>query len=292
MPLPAEISLSALETALACPCKFYLSVLLGLEELPEVEPGLPALERGSAIHEVLQLFTERFLKFLLDTGVWDDTAAWSHLQEVVAGYRVREKDPHWEAEIARWLEEQGGVLRQWLWQEKQRYQEGWRWLAMEESFSGLQLPGWPTKIRGRLDRVDVHQFRGLILWDYKTGAVPKKTDIAEERSHFQLSGYLWAVQQGLTTVPPHHEARAGIIGLKSSREEHLKFEDFQLTASGWQEILDSKLPEVARVGERVGEGDFRPDPSQPPPARNNSCQYCPFILLCGHRPEAEGDADQ
>ena len=68
-------------------------------------------------------------------------------------------------------------------------------------------------------------------------------------------------------MPPHPEARAGIIGLKSSRAEHLKFEDYNLTAEGWQEILKIKLPEVAKIGARVGEGNFRPDPSQPPPAQ-------------------------
>ncbi len=128
-----------------------------------------------------------------------------------------------------------------------------------------------------------------MLWDYKTGAVPGLKELTEDRSQFQLSGYLLAVQQGLIPAPPHPEARAGLIGLKSSRAEHLKFEDFKLSADDWQEILQAKLTEVARLGVRVGEGDFHPDPSLPPPARNNSCQYCPFTLLCGHRPETEGE---
>ncbi len=131
-----------------------------------------------------------------------------------------------------------------------------------------------------------------MLWDYKTGTVPNQSDIIEERSRFQLSGYLLALQQGLTTVPPHPEARAGIIGLKSSRAEHLKFEDYNLGADNWREVLAAKLVEVARLGTRVGEGDFRPDPSLPPPARNNSCQYCPFTLLCGHRLREAGDAEE
>ncbi len=110
MALPEVISLSALETAMACPCQFYLNVLLGLQELPELEPGLPPPERGSVIHEVLQTFTRRFLEVLQDTGVWDDAAAWHHLQEVVAEYHHRaQEDPHWEAEIARWLDRGGGI---------------------------------------------------------------------------------------------------------------------------------------------------------------------------------------
>jgi RecB family exonuclease len=286
IPLPEVISISALETALACPCRFYLNALLGLEELPDIVPGLSPLERGSVMHSVLQTFTGRFLEVLEDTGVWDDGVARQQLQAVAAEYMSRgQENPHWEAEMARWLEGEEALLRQWLGQEKQRFLEGWRWLAMETAFTGLRLPGWPTRVRGRLDRVDTHQTQGVMLWDYKTGAVPGQKEIREDPSQFQLSGYLLAVAQGLTAVPPHPEARAGIIGLKSSREDHLKFEDFNFSADNWREILDTKLMAVARLGARVGEGDFHPDPSVPPPARNNSCQYCPFALLCGHRPE-------
>ena len=189
IPLPEVISLSALETALACPCRFYLNVLLGLEELPDIEPGLSPLERGSVMHSVLQTFTGRFLEVLQDTGVWDDAVARQHLQAVVAEYMSRgQENPHWEAEMARWLEGEEALLRQWLGQEKQRFLEGWRWLAMENAFTGLQLPGWPTRVRGRLDRVDTHQTQGLMLWDYKTGAVPGQKEIREDRSQFQLSG--------------------------------------------------------------------------------------------------------
>jgi CRISPR/Cas system-associated exonuclease Cas4 (RecB family) len=131
-----------------------------------------------------------------------------------------------------------------------------------------------------------------MLWDYKTGVVPKKNEITHERGRFQLAGYLLAVQQGLTTVKYNPATRAGIICLKSSRDEHFQFQDYQLTASDWRQIIDFKLQEVAESGGRVGEGDYRPDPSQPPPARNNSCQYCPFGLLCGHCPETEGDLDE
>jgi RecB family exonuclease len=284
MKLPDPLSISALETALACPCRFYLNVLLGLEELPDLKPGLPPLERGSLIHKVLQTFTERFQSRLRVAGVWDDAAAWQQLLEAVAEHQPQgHHDPHWEAETARWLAEPGGVLREWLRGEKLRYQNGWLWLAMETSFTGLRLPGWPTAVKGRLDRIDTHQDEGLMLWDYKTGDVPGSKEITEARHQFQLAGYLLAVQQGLITTPAP-QARAGIIGLKSSRAKHLKFEDYQLTAKDWQEVLQDKLTAVATVGERVGEGDFRPDPSQPLPGPTNSCPYCPYALLCGYRP--------
>ena len=184
--------------------------LLGLEELPDVEPGLPPSERGSVIHEVLQNFTRVFLTSLQDRGSWDDCSAGQHLLEVVTAYQTRAGDnAYWEAEIARWLEEPGGLLRKWLGREKQRYEEGWLWLAMEASFSGLQIPGWPTAVKGRLDRVDRHPTQGLMLWDYKTGVIPKPKEIIEDQDRFQLLGYLMALEQDLTEVRPHPESQGG-----------------------------------------------------------------------------------
>ena len=290
IPLPEQMSLSALETALTCPCRFFLNKLLGLEELPDLEPGLTAQERGTIMHRVLQDFTERYLKTLQDTGVWDDVAAWQDLQAVIAEHQPDSRDnPHWEAEIGRWLAEPGGVLREWLEQEKQRFREGWRWLAMEDSFAGLRLPGWPMSVRGRLDRIDTHPTEGLMLWDYKTGNVLKQKEIEEDRGRFQLLGYLLAVRQGLTRAKACEETRAGIIGLKSSRTDHLKYEDFKFSSADWQKVLEEKLRYIAEIGQRVGKGDFRPDPSQPPPAQSNSCKYCPLNLLCGYRAAQAGD---
>jgi RecB family exonuclease len=292
-PLPDQISLSDLETALACPCRFFLNVLLGLEELREVEPGLPPSERGNIIHEILQKFTRGFWTSLQARGSWDDSSAWQYLREVVTEYQTRGDDnPYWEAEIARWLEEPWGLLREWLSREKQRYEEGWLWLAMEASFAGLQIPGWPTAVKGRLDRVDRHPTQGLMLWDYKTGDIPKPKEIIEDQDRFQLLGYLMALEQNLTEVRPQPETRAGIIGLKSSRDEHLKFEDYKLSSADWQELRQTKLAVIARRGKRVGEGDYRPDPSLPPPGSKNSCQYCPFHLLCGYRPATTGEEEE
>jgi RecB family exonuclease len=285
------MSLSALETALTCPCRFYLNKLLGLEELPDLEPGLTALERGAVIHEVLHAFTTRFQVILQNDGYWDEQKAFRLLREVASERRPPDvADSHWQAEIARWLEGEQALLPKWLAQEKKRFLEGWRWLGMEESFAGLELCGWPTKIRGRLDRVDRHESGGLMIWDYKTGILFGKKNLIEDRDKFQLAGYLLAVQQGLIKAPPHPEARAGFIGLKSSRDEHLKFEDYDLSADQWREILKNKLLEVSRIGSLVAEGNFRPDPCQPPTAGKSSCQYCPFNLLCGYQGDLETEA--
>ena len=101
------------------------------------------------MHSVLQTFTSRFLEVLEDTGVWDDATAWQHLLDVVHYFLPPDTtDPHWQAEMARLLEEKGALLREWLRHEKQRYQEGWCWLETEASFAGLQTPRLGRQLSG------------------------------------------------------------------------------------------------------------------------------------------------
>ncbi len=289
LPLPEHISLTALERALACPCQFFFADLLGLAPLPEEEAGLTPLVRGQMLHQVVYRFTKRYSGLLAKTGTWQDHHAAALLEKVVAELAAEQPDdPHWQAEVARWLEAEDSLLRRWLALEKERYQEGWRWLAQEQVFGGLRLTGWPTQLRGRIDRLDVHQEHGLMLWDYKTGEILSKKALQDERRHFQLVGYLAAVQHKCLRVPGRQTLRAGIIGLKSSRPEHLKFEDFKYSVADWQEILQKKLQALGEVGQKIEAGRISPDPDPAPPQRESACQYCPFGLLCwSARPTAE-----
>ena len=82
-PLPGEISLSQVSTALACPCRFLLENLLKIRELPEIEAGLDPRERGQLLHEVLARFTTAFKEILDADQAWDQGRARELLQEAV-----------------------------------------------------------------------------------------------------------------------------------------------------------------------------------------------------------------
>lgn len=290
--LPDQLSLTAVERALACPCQFFFTDLLGLEPLPEVAVGLTPLLRGEVLHRVAYQFTKRFGGFLAQRGHWHDDLARQLLQEVVAEVADQDAvDLHWQAELSRWLEENLGLLPRWLALEKARYQEGWRWLRQEQSFGGLHLPGWPTALQGRLDRIDQHPEQGLMIWDYKTGELLSKSALLSQRRHFQLVGYLAAVQSRLVKVPKQQAVRAGLIGLKSIRNKHLKHEDFKLSPEDWQDIMQQKLANLQELGQRVGEGRIGPDPEPaPPPLAGSVCQYCQFTLLCGYTAQSGEEA--
>ncbi|MCJ7818588.1 MAG: PD-(D/E)XK nuclease family protein, partial [Syntrophales bacterium] len=226
-PLPGEISLSQVSTALKCPCRFLLENLLKIRQLPEIESGLDPRERGQLLHEVLANFTTAFQEILAADQAWDQARARELLQEAARQVLASlSGDLHWQAEADRWLGDPG-LLWEWLSLERQRYEAGWRWQGAEVAFNNLQGQDWPFTLRGRIDRLDYHpENSDLVVWDYKSGNIPKKNQVLEEVAEAQLPCYLLAVQQGRVTVNQTAvNLRAGFIGLKSPRSQHLKHED-------------------------------------------------------------------
>lgn len=283
---PVELSISEVSQALACPCQFLLGTVLALASLPEPTAGLAPTERGNLLHKILEIYTRRLAQELATRQAWDDQLAWTVLQEVLADHRdLFRQDLHWEAEIARWLDEEVGLLPAWLAIERERFQAGWRWLAMEASFC-LQVAGIPFRLRGRLDRLDWHPQEGLLVWDYKTGSLPNAAKLKEEARHLQLPGGILAVQQGLIPLPDAVQGatvRAGLIGLKSKRRDHLKFEDFGLSSVDWDKILAHRLQHLTLLAVRLQQGDFSPDPQPPPQGKKpGACEYCPYPLICNN----------
>ena len=287
-PLPGEISLSQVSTALACPCRFLLENLLKIRELPEIEAGLDPRERGQLLHEVLASFAAAFQEILEADQAWDQGRARELLQK--AARRVLAPlsgDLHWQAEADRWLGE-AGLLWEWLRLERERFEAGWRWQGFEVAFNDLRGQDWPFTLRGRIDRLDYNpETADLVVWDYKSGEIPKKNQVLDEVAEAQLPCYLLAVEQGRVPVNPAAATpRAGFIGLKSPRPQHLKHEDFAATPEKWREAAAVFAAKVTALGRRLAAGDFHPDPTPAPEKpHGGACQYCPYELVCGFAPE-------
>ena len=294
-PLPGEISLSQVSTALACPCRFLLENLLKIRELPEIEAGLDPRERGQRLHEVLARFTTAFKEILDADQAWDQGRARELLQEAVRlALAPLSLDLHWQAEADRWLGETG-LLWEWLSLERERFAAGWRWQGAEVAFNDLQDPNWPFALRGRIDRLDYHpEEADLVVWDYKSGEIPKKGKVLDDLEEAQLPCYLLAVQQGRVPVgQPPASLRAGFIGLKSPRPHHLKHEDFGVPPSIWQEAAAAFADMVTALGRRLAGGDFRPDPTPAPEKpHTGACQYCPYELVCGFVPAPDSEEEE
>ncbi|MEJ2672572.1 MAG: PD-(D/E)XK nuclease family protein, partial [Deltaproteobacteria bacterium] len=263
LPVPGEISLSQVSTALGCPCRFLLAEVLKIKELPEIEAGLPPRERGRLLHAVLARFASEFKEILVEERAWDQKRAGELLQEAARQVLAPLSfDLHWQAEADRWLGE-AGLLWEWLRLERERFEEGWRWLDLEVAFQGLRAPDWPFTLKGRIDRLDFHpESCDLLVWDYKSGEIPKKREVLEDLAEPQLACYLLAVEQGrLPVSQARANLRAGFIGLKSPRPQHMKHEDFKATPETWQAAAAAFAQRVAALGRRLAAGDFRPDPT-------------------------------
>ena len=285
--LPGEISLSQVSTALTCPCRFLLENLLKIRELPEIEAGLDPRERGRLLHEVLASFTTAYKEILDADQTWGQARARELLQEAVRkALAPLTLDLHWQAEANRWLGDPG-LLWEWLRLERERYEAGWRWQGAEVAFNDLQGQDWSFSLRGRIDRLDYHpEDADLVVWDYKSGEIPKKGKVLDDLEESQLPCYLLAVQQGRAPIDQAAASlRAGFIGLKSPRPQHLKHEDFGAPPSIWQEAAAAFAAKVAALGRRLVAGDFRPDPTPAPDKpHGGACQYCPYELVCGFVP--------
>jgi RecB family exonuclease len=297
IPLPGEISLTQAQTALSCACRFLMEILLQVRELPDIEAGIPPTERGDRLHKVLARFAKDFKQILDKQGYWGDAEDEQARELLAAAVRALladlGADLHWQAEWDRWLGEEG-LLWQWLLRERERHRRGWRWLAMEERFTDLQGSDWPFRLKGRIDRIDHHRDEGLILWDYKTGAIPGVKKVFDEGEEYQLPGYLAAVkQERVEPAKGGAPLKAGYIGLKSAREKHLQHEDFPKRSGEWERVIAQMTARLAALGKRLAAGDFRPEPFPAPDGRNQgACRYCPYLLICGFIPPETAEDEE
>jgi RecB family exonuclease len=289
MPPIRQLSLSKLTVGLRCPCRFFLEVLLTLEELPEIASGLDPRERGDRLHKTLARFAADFQKILAQGQGWPPHQARERLKAAARQILSDLKgDLHWEAEWERWLGESQGFLWEWLRLEKDRFEAGWRWQGIEAAFDGLAGEGWGFTVKGRIDRMDHHPEEDILgLWDYKTGEVAKPKEVFETGEEVQLPGYLLAVRRGRVAAPTAGSLQAGFIGLKSAREKHLKYEDFPKHQERWPEVLAAWEARVRLLSQVMAAGDFRPRPTS-----EKACLYCSYQLICGFIPEPGAEAEE
>jgi len=286
----SKFSVTSLETFLTCPFKFFTERLLRILPLDEITVGISPLERGEVLHILMALITKtlRPQGISLQDQEFIKKAVDQCLHEV---FKEKTEKPHWQVEKRRLIGEEeglGGILGAWLEQERERWEEGWRWEREEVSFTDLRFPSWSFSVQGRIDRIDFNQaLNEVCCWDYKTGSLPSPSDIIKNFLAPQLPLYLLA----LTTLPELQkkssaEFRAGYIGLKSEGE--LVMSDPLKTASAWEACLPAWEKEISLVGEKLKANQFPADPKPVPRGANEgACTYCPYRTLCTYWKSAQ-----
>lgn len=276
----------------ACRFRYFAGRILKLEELPQPEPGLNALELGALNHIILErvyrALAERgltieaknldeALRLLTETAQqvcdeaplilerpldemwpWEQQALRTRLESFVR------RDFSGDSPIGRKLR---GAGRRARWQEL-------RFGMDDDGFSiPLEIEGRPEDLRlsGLIDRVDEVDGQLLVL-DYKSGSTGITQDELREAVNVQMLVYLRAAEQLLAQREPDSQLTGGMY-------LHLR----SLKASGWNPPDGQTLRDAEdRIGENIAaarRGDFSVQPRLPD-ASGRCTRYCEFSQLC------------
>ena len=219
LPVVNRISVSELQSALLCPARYFFRHVLGLEELEEFEPGIPALERGRNVHSILASFVLRAMEKIGEAGLEFEGLSDLLKKTTADAIGPRLSQAVWKVEFERLIGKPGhpGLFLKWLDAEWERMLDGWSWMAVERPFEDLEIDGCETRLKGRLDRIDSHPGQGIVCWDYKTGRLPRRTEVIDKNNEPQLPAYLLALSRGKVTGAPkaNDNCGAGFIELRS-----------------------------------------------------------------------------
>jgi len=290
-----QVSASRIEEYTKCPYYFFLKRVMNLEswEEPGKAEGMDPLERGLAIHSIL----ESFLKSSGD-AIYQATST-----EEFQG--LLEKKAHADLDRARpaglpdllWEVERDALidmLKNWLAFEAERAGDDMRIIRLEQPFgkfaSEEELP--PLRVnagrqtfdfRGRIDRIDISSDRKRArVIDYKTGALPESMANTKTRTPLMSGERIQiAIYRGALSVLNDFENLESIEG----EYLHLQPKDGRIVACFFtnEELQKASqlLPDVLEmVGDGLEHGVFfartrgviRP---------NGHCDFCDYLPVCG-----------
>ena len=254
------LSVTAFRSYLACPYRFYLRHILGLQALDDVAQELDASQFGTILHAVLGKFgdsdlqnstnpesIQEFLNTTLDVVIQNQFGS-DYMPAVrmqVAQMRLRLKAfAEWQAEWAN---------------------QGWRIHATEEGSRTaayeMAVDDRTLMVDGRIDRIDYHaESKSWMILDYKTGdsfQTPEKAHRAGTRwIDLQLPLYRkLALAMGVD-----QNVGLGYITLPKDLTQ------VGLAKASWtEETLENAYATAVDVARRILNQEFWP-PTMPPPA--------------------------
>ncbi len=166
---PPSLSVTQIETWIRDPYAIYARHILKLEPLDPLEADPTVAERGSFIHEALELFLKATGEGL-PADAYEKLLAFGRKAFASALDRPAVLAFWWPRfqRIARWFVAQEAIYRLRLAQS----------IAETKGELVLELPGCrPFTLRGKADRIDRLKAGGLAIIDYKTGSVPSNDQV-------------------------------------------------------------------------------------------------------------------
>lgn len=225
---------------LASPYRYYLRHIVGLQEVGDEVNEIDAAGFGTLLHDVLREFGQS--RFRTSTNA-DEIRAF--LDRAVALFAAREYGGSARFPVQLQLEHARLRLHDFARWQADHAAQGWRIHLVEASATEPVMfrvdDDLSVALRGRIDRIDVHETSGQwLILDYKTGDEPKTPD----KNHLAKSAWV-----NLQLPLYRHLAQAlglrgdfqlGYVVLPRARDA------VQLLPAEWSEELLREADEVAR----------------------------------------------
>ncbi len=308
-PPPRALSVTAAETALSCPARYWYRHVLRLDPHDPWDPELEPRRRGTAIHAILQRFYEERDRTTVSEA--ERTSARADLHRIASAVLDEVEaeggfDPVLQAWARdRWLaglvdDRPLGVLGAWL--ELEILHESGP-VAVETPIR-LSLPGpRPLTLRGTVDRIDRTPGGHVRVTDYKTGRPPTRARMDAGLS-LQPLVYVQAVA-GNAGANDADEADGAVRSIASTFQTLARAD--QIQSQGWYgdeaamrafgarrgNVVESeeRRDRLADVTERVWSVLDGAIPTTRWGETLAGCSYCSFRTICRVRHDSAEDVE-
>ncbi|HEY4957923.1 MAG TPA: PD-(D/E)XK nuclease family protein [Caldimonas sp.] len=271
---PRRLSVSAIETYLACPFKFFAQYVLRLQEEPDDDEVMDPKKQGRFIHEVFQTFfatwQERGHRAITPDNL--DTAR-ALFSDIVEGHLARLPEAEAALERTRLLGSGvaaglGEIVFRMEAERPVDVVERLLEYALDGEFE-LAGPDGPRRIalRGIADRLDLLADGTFRLIDYKLSSAPSKTRA------LQLPIYGVCAEQRLTA---HHGrswtlGEAAYIAFRGPKRIYPLF----TARADRDDVLKAAQEKLVGAVDGIERGEFPPTPTDV-----FLCGFCSFAAVC------------
>lgn len=265
----------------ACPFRAFAELRLGARPLSQVEPGLDDAERGTLVHEMLELFWDRIKTrdVLLGNSQID-------LQSLVLQIAEEIVDKHAKSQpltyTERFREIELARLQRYLlqWIEIEKIRDPFSVEATEKKYA-VTIAGLTVEVR--IDRIDSLEDGSLAVIDYKTGNVKPGVWFDERLDEPQLPLYSTRIGDRLSVVA-FAQLRPGSMKYTGVSRDPDQINGVQacqkLRASrslkDWPSVLSYWENNLHKLAEDFLAGKADVDPKKYP----ETCNYCELTSLC------------
>lgn len=187
-----SMSVTSFASYLACPYRFYLRHVLQLKPLDDAARELAANQFGDLIHQSLEWFGDSPAKDETRVGPIEDA-----MIAALDRFAAQHLGSAPTAAVRLQIEQARRRLRLVAKAQAERRRQGWRIWKVEASVgeqnnAGIDVDGRRMTIRGRFDRIDLHDTGQWSILDYKThGHHPRKKHLQKD----PRGGYRWVELQ-------------------------------------------------------------------------------------------------